>query len=189
MSGTPTGTPSGPEHGRVHVMSWGWGHESEDRPGLPWIGIFLVIFGGLLLLQQIAPEFRQVGSIFVLAIGVAFLFSWVANRRTSALYVGGIITALSLASVLSEAGYISGDGWGTLFLGIAFIAIALIRAGGRGGWGWQLIFGGLLIVSGGSTVAAHVAGFPEIGKYAWPVFLVFIGLALLLRGSRRRSWG
>ena len=120
---------------------------------------------------------------------MAFLLSWVANRRTSALYVGGIITALSLSGVLSEAGYISGDGWGTLFLGIAFIAIGLIRAGGHGGWGWQIIFGGLLVVSGGSTVAAHVAGFPEIGRYAWPVLLLLIGAAMLLRGSRRRGWG
>jgi hypothetical protein len=181
--------PVGPEQGRVHVVGWGWGRDADERPGLPWIGIFLVIFGGLLLLQQIAPEFRQAGSLFFLAVGVAFLISWAANRRTSALYVGGIVTAIALSDVLSQAGYISGDGWGTLFLGIAFILIGLIRAGGRGGWGWQFIFGGLLVVSGGSSVAAHVAGFPEIGRYAWPVLLLVVGIALLLRGSRRRSWG
>jgi hypothetical protein len=174
--------------GRVHVVTWGWGRDADERPGLPWIGIFLVIFGALLLLQQVAPEFRAAGSLVVLAVGVAFLLSWVVNRRTSALYLGGFITALSLAGVLSDAGYISGDGWGTLFLGIAFITIALIRAASRGGWGWQLIIGGLLVVSGGSTVASHVAGFPEIGRYAWPVFLLLVGVALLLRGSSRRRW-
>jgi hypothetical protein len=182
---------SGPQQdgsGRVHVVSWGWGRDADERPGLPWIGIFLVIFGGLLLLQQVAPEFRAAGSLVVLAIGIAFLLSWAVNRRTSALYLGGIITALSLAGVLSDAGYISGEGWGTLFLGVAFIAIALIRAASRGGWGWQLVFGALLVVSGASTVASHVAGFPEVGRYAWPVFLVLIGAALLLRGSSRRSW-
>jgi hypothetical protein len=175
------------EHGGVHVVTWGWNREGDDRPGLPWIGIFLVVFGGLLLLQQVAPEFRAAGSVLLLAIGLAFLVSWLANRRTPALYVGGIISALGLASVLTEGGVISGDGWGTLFLGVAFIAIALIRAAGGGGWGWQLLIGGLLAVSGGSTVSSHVAGFPEIGRYAWPFFLVLVGVALLLRSSARRG--
>ncbi len=175
------------EHGQVHVATWNWETGRDVRPGLPWFGIFLVIFGGLLLLQQLSPEFRQAGSILVLAIGLAFLVSWLFNRRSSALYIGGIVTALALASVLSDAGIISGDGWGTLFLGIAFVAIALIRAAGRGGWGWQLVVGGLLVLSGGSTVASHVAGFPDIARYAWPIAIVLIGVALLLRAGSRRS--
>ena len=61
-------------------MSWGWSGQ-DDRPGIPWIGIFLVVFGGLLLLQQLAPEFQAAGSLVALAIGVAFLVSWLANRR------------------------------------------------------------------------------------------------------------
>ena len=174
------------EHGQTHVVTWEWGSGRDDRPGLPWFGIFLVIFGGLLLLQQLSPDFREAGSVLVLAIGLAFLVSWLANRRTSALYIGAIITAIALSNVLSDAGVISGDGWGTLFLGIAFLAIALIRAAGRGGWGWQLIVGGLLTLSGGSTVASHTPGFPDIARYAWPLAILILGIALLLQAASRR---
>src|SRR5204862_4256434 len=147
------------------------------------------IFGGLLLLQEVAPEVRAAGSLIVLAFGLAFLVSWVSNRRTSALYVGAIVSALGLAAALSDLGYISGEGWGTLFLGIAFVAIALIRATSHGGWGWQAVIGGLLIVLGGSTVASHTAGLAAISRFIWPVLILVVGVLLLLRGNTRRGWG
>ena len=179
---------TGPDDGRVHVVNWGWPGQVE-RSGVPWIGIFLVVFGGLLLIQQVAPEVQWAGSILALAIGLAFLVSWLINRRTSALYVGTVITALTLPDVLAAGGVIDGgEGWGTLFLGIAFLVIAVVRAAGRGGWGWQLVFGGLLLLTGSSTVARHVAGFPEIGRYAWPIALVVLGAILVARGARRSRW-
>ena len=180
--------PRGPDDGQIHVVSWGW-PPAPARSGVPWIGIFLIVFGGLLLIQTVAPEVQWAGSILALAIGLAFLISWLINRRTSALYVGTVITALTLPDVLAAANVIDGgEGWGTLFLGIAFVVIAIVRAASRGGWGWQLVFGGLLVLIGGSTVAQHVAGFPEIGRYAWPIILVALGLILVARGSFRTRW-
>ena len=32
----------------VRTWAWRWGPDEDRRPGLPWIGIFLVIFGALL---------------------------------------------------------------------------------------------------------------------------------------------
>ena len=169
-------------------MNWGWGGQNQ-RAGIPWIGIFLVVFGGLLLLQQVAPEFQAAGSLVALAIGVAFLVSWLANHSTSALYLGAIITALTLPDVLARARVIDGgEGWGTLFLGIAFLVIAAIRAAQRGGWGWQVVFGGLLVLIGSSTVAKHVEGFPAIGQYALPIALIALGIVLVLRGGMRTRW-
>ena len=40
----------------VRVYHWEWGPDDTRRPGLPWIGIFLLVFGGLLLIQQLVPQ-------------------------------------------------------------------------------------------------------------------------------------
>ena len=54
-----------------------------------------------------------------------------------------------------------------------------------GGWGWQLWFGGLLALVGGVSMTSPLAG-----GLVFPVLLVAIGAALLLRdvgrGTRRR---
>ena len=42
----------------VRVYHWEWGPDDARRPGLPWIGIFLLVFGGLLLIQQAVPAVR-----------------------------------------------------------------------------------------------------------------------------------
>ena len=58
--------PGGPS---ARVYHWEWGPDDARRPGLPWIGIFLLVFGGLLLLQQVNPNARAAGSLIVLAVG------------------------------------------------------------------------------------------------------------------------
>ncbi len=176
------GRQAGP--GGARVYHWEWGPDDSRRPGLPWIGISLLVFGGLLLVQQIYPEFESVGSAFVLAIGLAFLVKWVISRGTGSLYAGAIITALAAPGVLNAAG-IEADGLGTFSLGVAFLCIAGVRAASGGGWGWQLWFGGLLALLGGVSITS-----PTAGSLIVPVLLVTLGAALLLRdagrGIRRR---
>ena len=38
-----------PQQGQVHVFGWEWGREEDRRPQLPWIGIFIMVYGVLLL--------------------------------------------------------------------------------------------------------------------------------------------
>jgi hypothetical protein len=171
--GRPSGTPT------PSVYTWEWGPDQARRPGLPWIGIFLLVFGGLLLLQQLYPEAQSVGSVLVLAIGIAFLIRWALTRGTGSLYAGAIITALAVPSALTNAG-LGREGLGTLALGVAFLFIALIRATSGGGVGWQAWFGGLLAVIGGVNLVQ-----PQVGGLLVPVALVVIGVLLVFGGGLR----
>jgi hypothetical protein len=177
---TRVGPDSGgrtPPPGGVHVYRWEWGPDDTRRPGLPWVGIFLLVFGGLLLLQQVYPELESAGSLLVLAIGLAFLIRWAVSRGTGSLYAGAIITALAAPGLIEAAG-LHADGLGTFSLGVAFLFIAAVRAASGGGWGWQLWFGGLLALIGGVAISS-----PAAGGLVVPLLLVALGAALLLRGA------
>jgi hypothetical protein len=160
----------------------------DDRPRLPWFGVFLVLFGGLLLLEQLVPGSRALGSGLVVAVGIALLIAWAVNRHVWQLYAGAILTAVSLPSLLQDLRVINeGQGWGTFFLGLAFLAIALIRAGTRGGFGWQLILGTVLALIGGVQVAEReVPNFPSLERLIWPALILAVGLLLVLRSMDYR---
>jgi hypothetical protein len=163
------------------------------RPRLPWFGVFLVLFGGLLILEQLVPGTRAVGSGLVVAAGVALLVAWAVNRHVWQLYAGAILTALSLPALLQDLNVIrEGAGWGTLFLGIAFLFIALVRVVSRGGFGWQFVVGVVLAVVGGAQVAEReIANFPSLERLVWPALILLLGLLLVTRsmGSRQAPPG
>src|SRR5215218_9619095 len=94
----------GPADTDVRVYRWDWGGDEARRPGLPWIGIFLLVFGALLLLQLAVPQFKEAGSVLGLAVGIAFLVKWGIDRGTGSLYAGAIITALAVPGVLNAIG-------------------------------------------------------------------------------------
>jgi hypothetical protein len=165
----------------VRYYSWRWGPDEERRPGLPWIGIFLVVFGGLLLIEQALPETRGVPNLLVLAAGIASLVVWFMRRGTVALYAGAFLTALALPGAIEGVtGTDLGPGWGTVAFGLAFLFVAAIRASRGGGWGWQAFWGGILVLVGGSQVAK-----PDVADLVWPVLVVVVGLVILAGGLRR----
>lgn len=165
----------------VRVYGWQWGRDEDRRPGLPWIGIFLVVFGGLLILENSLPAYRNLGNILVLAIGVATLLAWALRRGSAALYIGAFLTAAALPGAIEGAtGTDLGPGWGTLFFGVALLFIALVRASSRGGWGWQATAGAVLVFLASTEIAI-----PEVGNLVLPALLVVLGLLLLVRGARR----
>jgi hypothetical protein len=165
----------------VRVYSWQWGSDEERRPGLPWIGIFLLVFGLLLLIERYVPAFRFAGSAFILAVGIVLLARWFIERRAGSLYAGAIITALAAPSILEGMNIASGPGLGTLCLGLAFLFIALVRWTSSGGVGWQAWVGGILAAYGLSRLAI-----PDLGQVLLPIALVALGLLLLLRGAEAR---
>jgi hypothetical protein len=161
------------------IYTWEWGPDQARRPGLPWIGIFLLTFGGLLLLQQLFPGAEALGSVLVLAVGIAFLIKWAIDRGTGSLYAGAIITALAAPGVINAAGF-DVDGLGTFCFGVAFLFIAGVRAASGGGWGWQAIFGGLLVLLGGVNMIT-----PDVGGLLVPLALLVLGAVLIFGGGRR----
>ncbi len=170
--------------GRTRVYGWEWSDigGSRGRGRVPWFGIFLVVFGALLLLKQVYPAaVDAAGSLLFLAVGVAFLASWAINRGMGSLYLGAIITALAAPDLLRAAHVVSGPGVGTLCLGVAFLFIALVRAASGAGWGWQAGLGVILVAIGGSTLAV-----PNFSDLVWPVLIVVLGVLLLVRSSTER---
>jgi hypothetical protein len=168
---------------RGQAYVWEWGPGPSRRPGLPWIGIFLLVFGGLLLVQQLFPEARAIGSVTALAIGLAFLVKWAISRGTGSLYAGAIITALAVPGALAEAD-LDREGIGTLSFGVAFLFIAAVRAASGGGVGWQAWFGGLLTLLGAVSLLT-----PGVGGLILPLTILGLGLVLLIGGARGRSAG
>ncbi|HEY8817491.1 MAG TPA: hypothetical protein VIM25_01570 [Candidatus Limnocylindrales bacterium] len=173
------GGPGGP--GGPRIYRWEWGPDDARRPGLPWIGIFLLVFGVLLLIQQAFPQLKAAGSLVVLAIGLAFLVRWAIERGTGSLYAGAIITALAVPGLLNAAG-VQAEGLGTFSFGVAFLFIAAVRAASGGGVGWQLWFGGFLALLGGVSMAGA-----SFGPYVVPIILVALGAMLILRGWGARA--
>jgi hypothetical protein len=156
---------------------WQWGPDETRRPGLPWIGIFLVVFGALLLLERALPAYRGLGDIAVLAAGIASLVAWLIRRSTIALYAGAFLTAAALPGTIEALGTDLGPGWGMLFFGLAFLFIAAVRAVESGGVGWQALYGSILVVIALTEILQ-----PDLAGIGLPLVLVAIGVVLLVRG-------
>ncbi len=176
-SARPPGSP-GPT---IHAYRWEWSDVAGTAGGtrLPWLGIFLVVFGLLLLAQIWFPALATAGSILFLAVGVAFLVSWAINRGTASLYLGALIVALAAPGLLAAGGVITGPGVGTLCLGVAFLAVAAIRWVTSSRIGWQAVLGGVLVLIGATMIA-----FPGLSALVWPLAIVVGGGLVVLRSRR-----
>jgi hypothetical protein len=177
LPGTTQGTRPPPESGEVRSYGWQWGRDEDRQPELPWIGIFLVVLGGLLLLDRALPEYVTLGNVVVLAAGLAFLLLWTVRRGTFPLYAGAFLTAASIPGLLEGLGIFVGEGFGTLCYGLAFLFIAAVRLSRGGGIGWQALIGALLAALGASQLAL-----PDAASLVFPALLVVLGIILLTRG-------
>ena len=169
-----------PEKGPIRSYGWEWGREEDRRPRLPWIGVFLVVFGGLLLIDRLFNQYFVVSNLVVLAAGLAFLVLWLLRRGTFPLYAGAFLTASAMPGLVEGLGYAAPDGLGTLAFGLAFLFVALVRMTRGGGVGWQAAIGGVLVALGGAQLAL-----PDAANVILPILLVVVGLVLLTRDRSR----
>lgn len=165
----------------VRVEGWSLdGSLPARRPRLPLIGLFLIVLGLILAASQLFTEAQLGASAFFLAVGLILVIVGLRDRSDLALYVGVFVTALALSDFLSSLNLIHGSGWGTLFLGLGVMAIALVRSTSGRRWGWALGIGCLLALWGASDVAASNLNFPT-DRLVGPLLIVLLGLYIVTR--------
>jgi hypothetical protein len=168
----------------VRINSWGFETGTTDRGNrVPLFGVFLIVFGALLVAGQFLNVAQLGASALFLALGVILLAVWLRDRNDTALVVGLFVTAIGLSDLLTGAGVLHGEGWGTLFLGVGVLAVAPIRARQGKGVRWPLVIGALLCVWGGSDVATSYLKF-DLGNLFVPILLVALGVWLVTRSRR-----
>jgi hypothetical protein len=165
------------EQGGVRAHTWEWGREEDRRPRLPWIGIFLIIYGALLIIDRVVPQYLAASNLLVLAAGLAFLILWLLRRGTFPLYAGAFLTASAIPGLFkSLVAYDPGTGFGTLCYGVALLFIGGVRMTRGGGIGWQALLGLALLALGGSEMVL-----PDTASLILPLVLVLVGVVLLTR--------
>src|SRR6185503_19120950 len=98
----PGEPPPPPERGGMRAYRWEWGREEDRRPRLPWIGIFLIVYGALLIVDRVVPQYLAASNLIALAAGLAFLILWLLRRDTFPLYAGAFLTASAIPGLVKS---------------------------------------------------------------------------------------
>ena len=167
----------------VRVDSWSFDRGWPGRSRVSIVGFFLIGLGILLAAGQLFNEARIGASGSFLAVGALLIVVGFRDRSDLALWAGVIVTALALSDLLSSMSLIHGSGWGTMFLGLGVVAIALIRSSGGKRLGWTLGIGALLALWGASDVAASNGNFPT-DRLVGPLLIVLLGLYIVTRNRK-----
>jgi hypothetical protein len=166
-------------------LAWKW---ARGGRGFPWLGALLVLLGGGLLLQFAFPML-SVGTLLLLAIGLAFLAGWLIGGSWLSMFPGVLITALGLAELVEDLALLAPagqdvPGLGSTALALGFLLIWLIGylVGRRSTWPlWGAALFGLI---GVAQLSGRLVGIPELG-FLWPVVIIAIGVLLILNARRR----
>jgi hypothetical protein len=163
------GDDSGPEW-----QAWTW---TSGRAGFSWLGVLLVLLGVAFLIQQLVPQVSFT-SLLLVALAVAFAAAWLIGG-----WVGATIPTLALgawggARIASELGYLTGEGWTPLFVGVALVLAWAIGALQHVRREWALWAGLILSIFGGAQVSEVLPGGWDL---VWPLLLIGLGFVLIAR--------
>jgi hypothetical protein len=112
------GSGSGQEPpGQPFVRVYRW---DSSRGSFPWFAILLLVLGIGLLIEILIPDL-SFGSLLILAAGLAFGAAWLWGGIVGATMPALVLTAWGLASVGRDFDVLTGDGWNTLLIGVAFL--------------------------------------------------------------------
>jgi hypothetical protein len=171
--GGSSGTPP-PQQPYARVYSW-----SSSGRSFPWLAVLLLVLGIGLLIELLIPDL-SFGSLIILAAGLAFGAAWLFGKAVGATMPALVLTGWGLAGVLTDLEVLTGDGWGTLFIGVAVLL----------GWGlgryqharreWALWLGVILGLIGLADVSDTLP-FDVSLTVIIPLAMIGIGSYLVLR--------
>lgn len=154
-----------------------------------WAALLSFIFLGLTLTSAVdlfLPQISDIsGSVFLLMIGLGFLFVYFRDRiNWWAIIPGGVMLSLTAVTLAEDVFHLRGiESGGFLFLGLGltFLALTFIHIEGQSlDWAiWPAL--GLLVF--GFFITFEQA---YVWNYIWPLFIIILGVYFLM-GSFRRS--
>jgi len=153
------------------------------------LGVILVVFGVISIVDRVWQPTEDVGGWVLLAIGLGFLAAFAYTRQYGYLVPGGIFSGLGVGVIVARAFTTTGSdaegGAVVLGLGVGFLAIwaigELVEAP-RNRW-WPLIPGSILGFVG---TALLIGGEAVRALDYWGVILVGLGLIVMWRASVER---
>jgi hypothetical protein len=157
------------------MRAWTW----TSGRSFPWFAVLLVLLGVGLLIELAVPEL-SFGSLLILALGGSFAAAWLVGHVTGATVTALLLIAWALSRMATEVGILSGDGWSSLFVGVAFLI----------GWGlarfqrarreWALWLGVILGVIGLADVTDALPFSLDIA-FIIPLAIIGVGIYLIYR--------
>lgn len=175
------------------------GHESQEWTGwtwpsrgrnVPWLGVLLVLVGVGLLLQYVFPQV-SVGTLVLLAIGLAFIAGWLLGGSWFSMVPGILLVAFGVGELLEDLALFGPPGedvpgLASSALAIGFLVIwAVANARGRR-WTWPLWGAAIFGLIGIAQLSGRLIGIPALGAL-WPVVIIVIGVLLLLNARNRST--
>jgi hypothetical protein len=160
----------------------------NDRRSLT-AGIVLVLIGLFLLLQRVI-WLRGPGPVLLL-IGAALFAASALRRFRGPLLSGAILLGLGAAFLLQDSLEAWLPHWATILLGLAagFLLVAALDASvGRARRPAPAITGIALLAIAAAAAASRIVSptaLEALGRL-WPWLLVIAGIALVVRGARRK---
>lgn len=141
------------------------------------IGVVLVVLGVLLFVVQVID--LPSGAMTRIVIGGAFVVGYLYRREYGLLIPGCILLGLGL-------GRIGGNIWnvfeyGSIGLGVGFLAIYVVDRLYRGTTPWWPLVPGLILVAKG---LAH-GELSAVLSRSWPIGVIVVGVLLLISGFCR----
>ena len=153
--------PHGPAWGRVYRFdSRGWRTWSTQSPGRPRpiiFGILLVLIGIGLLVELFVPALSFF-SLVILSAGIALAYAWLGRGVLGATVPALVLIGWAAARLGGELGVLPGDGWATLFVGLALLVAGIAGRVQHAPRDWALWVGAVVTIIGLADAADLMPG-------------------------------